>query len=42
MTTFIIPAGRHGLSGIQKTPVISFIAYQVLTPNHCLPLIAKQ
>lgn len=40
LKTFIIPAGRHGLSGIQTTPEISFIAYEVLTPNQCLPLTA--
>ena len=41
LRTFIMPAGRHGLQGVQKAE-ISFTAYEVLTPNHCLPLTAQQ
>ncbi len=37
LRTFIMPAGRHGLQGIQNED-ISFWAYEVLNPNHCLPL----
>jgi hypothetical protein len=37
LRTFIMPAGRHGLQGIQNEDV-SFWAYEVLNPNHCLPL----
>jgi 4-amino-4-deoxy-L-arabinose transferase-like glycosyltransferase len=40
--TFIIKAGRHGINGIQKTDEISFVAYEVLTPNQCLPVTAGQ
>jgi hypothetical protein len=39
--TFIMPAGRHGLQGVQNAD-ISFVAYEVLAPNHCLPLTARQ
>jgi len=42
LKTFFIPAGRHGLNGIQKTPDLSFIAYEVLAPNNCLPLTAPR
>jgi len=41
LRTFIMPAGRHGLQGVQKAD-LSFTAYEVLTPNHCLPLTANQ
>jgi 4-amino-4-deoxy-L-arabinose transferase-like glycosyltransferase len=40
--TFISKAGRKGLSGVQKTDETSFTAYEVLTPNHCLPLSASK
>ena len=39
--TFISKAGRKGLNGIQKTDETSFTAYEVLTPNRCLPLSAS-
>jgi len=39
--TFISKAGRKGLNGIQKTAETSFTAYEVLTPNRCLPLSAS-
>ncbi len=39
--TFILKAGRRGINGIQKTNEISFFAYEVLTPNHCLPLAVQ-
>ena len=39
--TFISKAGRKGLNGIQKTDQTSFTAYEVLTPNRCLPLSAS-
>lgn len=38
--TYTLPAGRYGLSGIKATPQVSFIAYEVLSPNTCLPLTA--
>jgi len=38
LVTYTLPAGRYGLSGIQTTAQISFIAYEVLSPNICLPL----
>jgi 4-amino-4-deoxy-L-arabinose transferase-like glycosyltransferase len=39
--TFISKAGRKGLSGVQETDETSFTAYEVLTPNRCLPLGAS-
>jgi 4-amino-4-deoxy-L-arabinose transferase-like glycosyltransferase len=39
--TFILKAGRRGINGIQKTNEVSFFAYEVLTPNHCLPLAVQ-
>ena len=40
--TFISKAGRKGLNGVQETDETSFTAYEVLTPNHCLPLTASR
>jgi hypothetical protein len=39
--TFISKAGRKGLNGMQRTDQKSFTAYEVLTPNRCLPLSAS-
>ena len=38
--TFDMPAGRHGLQGIQPADT-SFAAYEVLAPNECLPVTAQ-
>jgi len=40
--TFISKAGRKGLNGVQTTDKTSFTAYEVLTPNRCLPLTASE
>jgi len=40
--TFVLKAGRRGINGVQKANEVSFFAYEVLTPNHCLPLTAQQ
>ena len=40
--TFILKAGRRGINGIQETDETSFTAYEVLTPNRCLPLTASE
>jgi 4-amino-4-deoxy-L-arabinose transferase-like glycosyltransferase len=39
--TFISKAGRKGLNGVQEKDETSFVAYEVLTPNRCLPLTAS-
>jgi hypothetical protein len=39
LKTFISKAGRKGLNGVQSEQK-SFTAYEVLTPNRCLPLNA--
>ncbi len=41
VTTFILKAGRHGINGVQEKDETSFVAYEVLTPNRCLPLTAS-
>jgi 4-amino-4-deoxy-L-arabinose transferase-like glycosyltransferase len=38
---FIMPGGRHGLQGVQDADV-SFLAYEVLAPNRCVPLTARK
>jgi len=42
LKTFVLLAGRRGINGVQRTNEVSFFAYKVLTPNHCLPLTAQQ
>jgi len=42
LKTFISKAGRKGLNGVQRTDQTSFTAYEVLTPNRCLPLTASR
>ena len=39
--TFVLKAGRRGINGVQKANEVSFFAYEVLTPNHCLPLAVQ-
>jgi hypothetical protein len=41
VVTYIMPAGRHGLQGVEPAKM-SFVAYEVLTPNHCLPVTMGQ
>ena len=38
LKTFILKAERHGINGVQTSDEVSFWAYEVLTPNDCLPL----
>ncbi|MGA2286476.1 MAG: glycosyltransferase family 39 protein [Dehalococcoidia bacterium] len=42
LVTYTLPAGRYGLSGVNTTAQMSFTAYEVLSPNDCLPLTAQK